>query len=312
MVLLLQQRQQQQQQRTFISIDAHSGCWDSTNNIVIPFWNIAARRHHQQQQRQRAQQQRNLLQRVQPAAAAASKNDTDNEATIDFCVAASLSNGLQLPVPPPSPPRRRHRTRSNVVTSSNYRGGGGAAATTSSTTSTFTSSSDAVKNTTTRVDEGYKPLIFDKKYPYQFSFFQAGDGSDDDADGIPTRFLVMQNQDRALAKTAAQSTLAWREQHDIDRILQRPQIYFDIAKQVFPHYFVDVRDTTNHIIFVQRPALLNLQLANHNHLTPTKLLGTLRCFLELMFWNHFLGWHSHSHLSVYSLLCYCRTLYLCQ
>ena len=311
MVLLLQQRQQQQQQRTFISIDAHSGCWDSTNNIVIPFWNIAARRHHQQQQRQRAQQQRNLLQRVQPAAAA-SKNDTDNEATIDFCVAASLSNGLQLPVPPPSPPRRRHRTRSNVVTSSNYRGGGGAAATTSSTTSTFTSSSDAVKNTTTRVDEGYKPLIFDKKYPYQFSFFQAGDGSDDDADGIPTRFLVMQNQDRALAKTAAQSTLAWREQHDIDRILQRPQIYFDIAKQVFPHYFVDVRDTTNHIIFVQRPALLNLQLANHNHLTPTKLLGTLRCFLELMFWNHFLGWHSHSHLSVYSLLCYCRTLYLCQ
>ena len=312
MVLLLQQRQQQQQQRTFISIDAHSGCWDSTNNIVIPFWNIAARRHHQQQQRQRAQQQRNLLQRVQPAAAAAaSKNDTDNEATIDFCVAASLSNGLQLPVPPPSPPRRRHRTRSNVVTSSNYRGGG-AAATTTSTTSTFTASSDAVKNTTTRVDEGYKPLIFDKKYPYQFSFFQAGDGSDDDADGIPTRFLVMQNQDRALAKTAAQSTLAWREQHDIDRILQRPQIYFDIAKQVFPHYFVDVRDTTNHIIFVQRPALLNLQLANHNHLTPTKLLGTLRCFLELMFWNHFLGWHSHSHLSVYSLLCYCRTLYLCQ
>ena len=311
MVLLLQQRQQQQQQRTFISIDAHSGCWDSTNNIVIPFWNIAARRHHQQQQRQRAQQQRNLLQRVQPAAAAASKNDTDNEATIDFCVAASLSNGLQLPVPPPTPPRRRHRTRSNVVTSSNYRGGG-AAATTSSTTSTASSSSDAVKNTTARVDEGYKPLIFDKKYPYQFSFFQAGDGSDDDADGIPTRFLVMQNQDRALAKTAAQSTLAWREQHDIDRILQRPQIYFDIAKQVFPHYFVDVRDTTNHIIFVQRPALLNLQLANHNHLTPTKLLGTLRCFLELMFWNHFLGWHSHSHLSVYSLLCYCRTLYLCQ
>ncbi len=139
---------------------------------------------------------------------------------------------------------------------------------------TSTSPSGAV-NTTTRVDEGYKPLMFDKKYPYQFSFFQHGDGSDEDVDGIPTRFLIMQHQDRALAKTAAQSTLAWREEHDINTILQRPQIYFDIAKQVFPHYFVDVLDTTNHIIFVQRPALLNLKLAEHNHLTSTKLLGTL-------------------------------------
>ena len=265
------------QQEHPVSTEAHAGCWDNSNsnNIVIPFWNIAARhqkqQQHRRQQQQQQQQQRNLLLH------SSTTNSTNNDATVDYCVAtSSSSNGHQHSPqyePHAEPQRRIHRRP--IVANQHYRGGAATSTPMESKTSedsvTITATTEA---NTTRVDEGYKPLIFDKKYPYQFSFFQQGDGSDEDMDGIPTRFLIMQNNDRALAKTAVQNTLQWRKEHDTNTILQRPQVYFDIAKQVFPHYFVDVRDSTDHIIFVQRPALLNLKLAEHNKLTPTKLLGT--------------------------------------
>lgn len=248
------------QQHELSSTEAHSGCWDNSNNIVIPFWNIAARHQKQQQQRRHQQQQRTLL--LQQL----TTNSTNHDAAVDYCVASS-SHGQQQQ----QHGQQRHTHRRPIAAHQNYRGGA-ATSTPTETKALELTTSIATDVNATRLDMGFKPLIFDKNYPYQFSFFQNGDGSDEDVDGIPTRFLIMQNYDRELAKTAVQNTLQWRKEHDIDTILQRPQIYFDIAKQVFPHYFVDVRDSTDHIIFVQRPALLNLKLADHNNLTPTKLL----------------------------------------
>merc|ERR1712238_473549 len=63
---------------------------------------------------------------------------------------------------------------------------------------------------------------------YEFSVFQKNDGHETDPDGIPTRYMVMQNNRRDLAKIALQKTIDWRKEHDIDTILARPHPKFDI------------------------------------------------------------------------------------
>lgn len=107
--------------------------------------------------------------------------------------------------------------------------------------------------------------------PYAFSVFQEGDGSQEDPDGIPTRYLNMQGQRRENAKNALEATLTWREANDIDTILARPNPTFDVGKRVFPHYFCG-RDDTNHVILLQRPGLIDLKLAEANGLTGDDLL----------------------------------------
>lgn len=121
-----------------------------------------------------------------------------------------------------------------------------------------------------RLDEVAKAKVYGK---FEFSLFQKGDGSDEDPDGIPTRYLKMQLHRRELAKKAVRETLRWREEHRIDTILKRPHPDFDVAKAVFPHYFV-TRDVGGHVVFVQRPALLDLKLADKNGLNNKALLGT--------------------------------------
>jgi hypothetical protein len=107
----------------------------------------------------------------------------------------------------------------------------------------------------------------------EFPLFQKNDGSDEDPDGIPTRYLKMQLHRREHAKTALQATLDWRKEHKIDSILARPHPDFDVCKAVFPHYFIG-RDKDNHIVFVQRPSLLDLDLAKANNLDKEALLST--------------------------------------
>jgi len=107
----------------------------------------------------------------------------------------------------------------------------------------------------------------------EFSLFQKGDGSDEDPEGIPDRYLRMQLQNREKAKKACQLTLEWREENGIDHILRDPHPDFDICKAVFPHYFTS-RDKDGHIVFLQRPALLNLELAAKNGLDKEHLLST--------------------------------------
>jgi len=107
----------------------------------------------------------------------------------------------------------------------------------------------------------------------EFSLFQKGDGSDEDPEGIPDRYLRMQLQNREKAKKACKLTLDWRKENGIDHILRDPHADFDICKAVFPHYFTS-RDKDGHIVFVQRPALLNLELAYKNGLDKEHLLST--------------------------------------
>jgi hypothetical protein len=137
----------------------------------------------------------------------------------------------------------------------------------SSSSQTSTTSTD---NVTTKESENVivaSTIIND----YKFSVFQDKDGSETDPDGIPRRYLKMQNNKRDQAKKALESTIEWRKQHEVDTILARPHPKFDVCKDVFPHYFCG-RDDSSHVILLQRPGLINLSLARANGLTGEELL----------------------------------------
>lgn len=80
-----------------------------------------------------------------------------------------------------------------------------------------------------------------------------------DPDGIPYRWLVMAKNNRQVALQAFRSTLAWRDQHNVDTILWRPHVKFDQVKAIFPHFFPG-RDVSGNVIFVQRPGHVQLNL----------------------------------------------------
>lgn len=111
----------------------------------------------------------------------------------------------------------------------------------------------------------------ESKTEYKYSVFQEGDGHETDPDGIPARYLKMQNDRRDYAKTALEKTVQWRKENDIDTILARPHPKFDVSKAVFPHYFCG-RDDTQHVILLQRPGLMNVKLAHKNNLSGEDLL----------------------------------------
>jgi len=104
----------------------------------------------------------------------------------------------------------------------------------------------------------------------KYSLFQNGDGSIQN-DGIPTRYLLMHNGDKTKARSSLEDTLRWRQTEQIDHLLLLPHSQFQLAKKVFPHYFLGL-DATNHIVLVQHPARLNLDLAKHNGLRDVDLL----------------------------------------
>lgn len=97
------------------------------------------------------------------------------------------------------------------------------------------------------------------------------DGSPEDPDGVPTRFLLMKKNEREEAKEAFESTLAWREEFDVDTILSRPHTKYDVCKAMVPHYFAG-RDPHGNILFVQRPARMDFELMRQNNATIDDLL----------------------------------------
>jgi hypothetical protein len=109
---------------------------------------------------------------------------------------------------------------------------------------------------------------------YSFSFYQKGDGSEDDVDNIPIRYLRMQNDNRERAKHAVEETLKWRALNNVDSIIGIAHPDYDVCKATFPHFFLDY-SYDNTVIFIQRPALLNLELAKKNGLTNQALLSKL-------------------------------------
>lgn len=106
----------------------------------------------------------------------------------------------------------------------------------------------------------------------QYTLFQKGDGSQSDPEGIPTRYLNMHNGNREAARRSLEATLQWRTEHDIDNLLNTAQTKFDLCKSVFPHYFLGRTKGTNHVVFVQHPARLDLNRARLNGLESEELL----------------------------------------
>lgn len=104
-----------------------------------------------------------------------------------------------------------------------------------------------------------------------FGATNANDGSAEDPDGIPTRFLQMKKGDRDEAKEAFAIHLEWRRELDVDTMLARPHPKYDVCKALVPHYFAG-RDPHGNIVFVQRPALLDFELMAKNNATIDDLL----------------------------------------
>ncbi|CAB9518106.1 SEC14 cytosolic factor [Seminavis robusta] len=122
--------------------------------------------------------------------------------------------------------------------------------------------------------------------PYHFSLYQPGDGSENDPDKIPKRFLSMQKGNRVAAKAALQATLQWRKEHDIGTILQRPRPNFDIYKSMLVHVFLG-RDTAGKVVFLQRPALGSgvrlLELAEKNEIPLPEMVLEYAFMMEYLF-----------------------------
>lgn len=110
-----------------------------------------------------------------------------------------------------------------------------------------------------------------ERQKFEFSLFQDRDGSEEDPDNLPTRYVEMHNGDRAKAMKSLAATLEWRKEHKIDTILARPHPKFDICKEVFPTKFLG-RDPEGHVILLQRPAKIDLDLAKRNKIKKEDLL----------------------------------------
>ena len=104
-----------------------------------------------------------------------------------------------------------------------------------------------------------------------FAASKVGDGSESDEDGLPNRYLRMQKGHREKAKAAFAHTVQWREEHDINTILQRPHPLFDICKRIFPVY-IPGRDVSNNIVVIQRVGMIDLEFGKHNNITGDDLL----------------------------------------
>ncbi|KAL7547780.1 hypothetical protein ACHAWF_011055 [Thalassiosira exigua] len=104
-----------------------------------------------------------------------------------------------------------------------------------------------------------------------FSATKPHDGSAEDPDGLPARFLAMKKGDREEAKECFAAHLAWRAELAVDDLLSRPHHKFDLCKALVPHYIAG-RDPHGNVVFVQRPALLDFELMRKNNSTIDDLL----------------------------------------
>ena len=111
----------------------------------------------------------------------------------------------------------------------------------------------------------------EKEINLVFTTSKAGDGSESDPDGLPSRFLRMQKGNRVKAKAAFITTTKWREEEQVNTILGRPYPKFDLCKRIFPVY-IPGRDLSNHIIVVQRVGMIDFDVAHHNNATGDDLL----------------------------------------
>ncbi|CAB9496629.1 Transfer protein [Seminavis robusta] len=121
------------------------------------------------------------------------------------------------------------------------------------------------QSTTTSRSDSASDVVYSDKDRGLFSLYQVGDGSAEDLDGIPTRYLTMAQQDRHLALKAVQKTVEWRRDQGINDLLNEPHVNYDVCKQVVPHVFIG-RDVESHVVYVQQPARFNDEQMQRNGL----------------------------------------------
>lgn len=109
------------------------------------------------------------------------------------------------------------------------------------------------------------------RHKFEFSLFQEGDGSEQDPDGIPKRYLDMHGGNRNKALKSLKHTLEWRKKEGIDTILAKPHPKLAVCKEIFPTSFLG-HDPDGHVIFIQRPALMDVDLAKRNKIVKEDLL----------------------------------------
>jgi len=73
---------------------------------------------------------------------------------------------------------------------------------------------------------------------------------------LPERFLLAENGDFAKALERWRGTLAWRKQMDADRALQRPNPYFAIIKEGYPHFYHGT-DLAGNVVYYELPGLVD-------------------------------------------------------
>jgi len=144
-----------------------------------------------------------------------------------------------------------------------------------------TSTTTEAAATTTTDENTNDDTTTEEKNKYTFSLFQDGDGSEEDEDGIPARYIRMQKGNREKAKVALHKTLEWRKEHDVDTILSRSNTWFELCKEFQPHFFLG-HDTTDHIIFVQRPGFTKFEMLPY--VKPDNILLHY-CYIMEYCWN---------------------------
>jgi hypothetical protein len=116
-----------------------------------------------------------------------------------------------------------------------------------------------------------------------FSINRTGDGSEDDPDGIPTRYLVAHKQNREKALKAFHKTCKWREDHGIGTLLSNKVENFHKCREIFP-VFIPGRDPEGHLIVVQRPGQVDLRKAKEENISEEEILKAYIYMVEYC-WN---------------------------
>ena len=89
--------------------------------------------------------------------------------------------------------------------------------------------------------------------------------------GIPIRFLRAAKGDPVLARRRFQKTLQWRQQYNMDTILNEPHFHFEFIKQHYPHFF-HLRGRNSEPVYYESPAKTNLKALRQGNVTLEILL----------------------------------------
>lgn len=86
-----------------------------------------------------------------------------------------------------------------------------------------------------------------------------------------SRFLIGEEYNMKTALTRWEQTIQWREEKELDCILEQPHVKFDVIKRFYPHYFPG-RAKEGNPIYIERPGDINLKALKKAGVTTEDLL----------------------------------------